>query len=198
MSGDDYVFPEQREWAIELLGWANVPEARDRLVQLVKDKGESCRKSAIRALAASGDARAEGLCIEALSDKDWGCQVAAAEGLGKLGDKKALDPLVAALKDQVPDVRVAAVEALGKLGDPRAARSLIQLVEAWQTDIYEPELIGKAADVLGAWHVREAVDPLRRALDVSETISPNGGYIGLLNQMQLHVARALRRIEGTP
>jgi HEAT repeat protein len=180
-------------WGIELLGWANVPEARDRLVGLVKDPYR--RESAIRALAASGDPRAVDLCIEALSDQDWGCRAAAAEGLGKLGDKKAFDALVKALKDKTTNVRGAAVEALAKLGDKRATRPLIQLVEDWTVDHADPESVSKAADMLGAWHVREAVDPLRRTLDDSETISANGGYIGLLNQMQLHVARAIRRIE---
>jgi len=118
------------------------------------------RKSAINALAKSGDPRAAPALIQLLDDPIVPTRCQAAQALAKLRDLAAIDPLIRKLQTDVPLVRRKAVAALTRFSDPRINPALIQALadpDAWVNEV--------AALALGKRGERRAVPALIALLD---------------------------------
>lgn len=82
------------------------------------------RVTAVRAAAASPDARVRERLAALLADPDARVAAAAAAALGVRGDPAAVEPLARALSHESSTVRVAAIRGLGGIASPAAARAL--------------------------------------------------------------------------
>ena len=100
-------------------------DAPPRWLRLLSaDESTPDRVTAIRAAAASTDARVRARLVELLADADERVAAAAASALGRRGDPVEVRALVQALSHPASSVRVAAIRALGRSPSPEAARAL--------------------------------------------------------------------------
>lgn len=82
------------------------------------------RVTAIRAAAASRDARVRARMVELLADPDVHVAAAAASALGAWDDPVAVAPLARALSHESATVRMAAIRGLGRITSADATRAL--------------------------------------------------------------------------
>jgi len=94
------------------------------LFDLLHDKNETVRTSAVRALGLTGAPEAVPALLGALKDPDQNVRRAAASSLGDLKDVKAVPGLIEALHDKWWFARSEAAASLGKLRDVRAIAPL--------------------------------------------------------------------------
>ena len=94
------------------------------LFDLLHDKNETVRTSAVRALGLTGEPEAVPALLGALNDPDQNVRRAAASSLGDLKDVKAVPGLIEALHDKWWFTRSEAAASLGKLRDARAVPPL--------------------------------------------------------------------------
>ena len=104
------------------------------MLQLVNDKDDEIRRSAIEILNSTGDERAVKTLIEATRDPDWWVRERAADALAELGDTRAVPALAQMLKGDARSVP-SAVRALGKLGDPRLVKPFLTLLQRREKEI---------------------------------------------------------------
>ena len=152
-----------------LLAWLQTRRlARNRdvpgLINALKHRANSVRRSAAGALANLGDTQAVEPLIGAVqNDVSSGVRAYASYALGKIGDPRAVEPLIEALKDEAIFVRINAAEALGDIGDARAVAPLIGRLD----QAYSFELRCTAALALGKIGDVRAVKPLIDTLPFS-------------------------------
>jgi serine/threonine-protein kinase len=103
-------------------------------LELVSDKDEEIRRTAIEILNQTRDERALNYLIEATRDTDWWTSERAVDALGSMGNKKAVPRLLEMLKSD-PKSMPSVVRALGKIGDAAATEGVLQSLDRSETDI---------------------------------------------------------------
>jgi HEAT repeat protein len=156
------------------------------IIEVLKDKNEHVRNSAVEALAKIGEPAVGPLIeamedwvvrkyaaialvkigepavetlIQALKDEDRYVRRHAAIALENVGDKRAVEPLIQALRDEDEGVRGNAASALEEIGDTRAVKPLIKALKDRDTNVR-----ALAARALGKIGDARAVEPLTKAL----------------------------------
>lgn len=146
-------------------------------IELLADRDEEVRGSALVVAGFFNDARIVPATIELLKDPDWWVRITAADTLGCIGDPRAVGPLITALED--PDARWAAVEALGRIGDGRSLQALGRLLKDPMAEIRIEVLLAlrnfKHSKILGVLRNVATKDPDRvvraRALEIAEQVA---------------------------
>jgi len=109
------------------------PAVIEPVIELLSDKDEDVRASAVAVASSFDDPRAIPATIGLLRDPDWWIRIAAADSLGRTKDPRAVEALIGALAD--PDLKWSAVEALGRIGDPRALAALGKMLADPMIDV---------------------------------------------------------------
>ena len=107
--------PEQRMFAVRVLGAVEGSEVEKRLLLAMKDESSLVRQAAVRALDGHPGSAQMSALILALTDEDSEVRRLAAELLGTHRDPEALPPLALALQDDDLWVRTSAVRSLGQI-----------------------------------------------------------------------------------
>jgi HEAT repeat protein len=175
-----------RGTAAEELGKFKSPQSTGNLIQLLKDDSDFVRQRARPALVAMGEPAVESLLgqledrdslvrwmavwilgriqsavnglINALKDPEWMVREEAAVALAGINSQESVQPLIKLLADEKRCAREAAAWILGKIKADQAVKPLIQALA-------ERESGWMAATALGDIQSREALEPLRAALE---------------------------------
>ena len=152
-----------RRYAVIALGLIDdhtvVKPAVARLETTLGDSDWQVRRSAVWALAGSGDASTFGAIAGRLKDDYPRVREMAARGLGRMEDRRAVSALTGALGDPEWSVRREVVHGLGQLHANEAVDAIIQ-----RLDDEHPEVRQMAAWALGEIEDRRAAPGLRHAL----------------------------------
>jgi len=123
-------FVRSRQAAVRILANAiSDTEARQILLQTLKDKFWLVRQSTVEALGQTGDVKVVAVLLEALKDENARVQHSVILALGKIGDARVVEPLLEALKDESSVVRRSASQALARLNDKRAVAPLYEALK---------------------------------------------------------------------
>ena len=135
-------------------------------LQLVSDKDEEVRRTAIEILNQTRDERALAYLIEATRDQDWWVSERAVDALGSMGNKKAVPRLLEMLKSNPKSVPTV-VRALGKIGDAAATEGVLQSLDRSETDIRVEGMsaLARLADDKSVDAVREKILPFTTLSD---------------------------------
>jgi serine/threonine-protein kinase len=104
------------------------------VLELVKDKDEDIRRTAIEILNATKDETAVATLIKATDDEDWWVRERAVDALAQIGSKKALPKLLAMLGKN-PKTDPVVVRALGKLGDADVISKIVPMLQRPEREI---------------------------------------------------------------
>lgn len=111
--------PENREEAVEMLGYSGSPDAIAKLNLALTDENSDVREAAIDALAdIGGDEAVQALAV-ALGDKNAALRESAVDALSKIGGEAAMHVLTRALQDNDEFVRETAAEVLSQIESKR-------------------------------------------------------------------------------
>ena len=115
-----------REEGARILGQIGGVQAREALLQALKDPNERVREKVVESLGNLGGVQTiEGL-LTALQDKYGDTRQNAMEALVKIGSD-AVDPLLDLLNKRNKTLRTIIAQILGDIGDPRAIEALSQM-----------------------------------------------------------------------
>lgn len=160
---------EMRRRAAETLGEIGDPRALESLIGALRDRDQSVREAAWKALVKLGGAGAEALwrepggvdrLIDALRDRDPMVRRGAVQALGEIGNGRATEALIQRLGDEDARVREVAWKASVQYGSV-----VIDRLMEWMHDgRAPPEARAAAIHALGEIGDPRAVDPLVEAL----------------------------------
>jgi len=153
--------PKTRKRAAYYLGFYDAPQHAQAVMPLLGD--EEASGAAARTLGKWGVREAVEKIGELLGHEKERRRVIAANALRDIGDPRAAGVLVQALSDPVCTVRKTASRALVALGEDAVRELVKQLAAA------EGVALREMIQVLGVLQCREAVSPLRRMLDHSDS-----------------------------
>lgn len=151
-----------RFWSIGVLAEVPVPEAKDKLVKLLREEPLARLRAASAFALASYPPGPDvtGELVTALSDIDPNVRFEAASALARRpADPTAFAPLVKALDDKDEDVRAAAADALGQGGKAARTAAITKALLAKVSD-RKPPMRGRVAIALAQIGAPEAVAPL--------------------------------------
>ncbi|HVZ72607.1 MAG TPA: HEAT repeat domain-containing protein, partial [Polyangia bacterium] len=138
---------------------ASTSGAPTSLLRALDDDEPGVRLRAVRALAATRDAKAGLALVARTTDGDRAVRNAAVEALGDLGDARAVPALLRLLADEAFEARPGAATALGRLGATSAVPTLVRLAARRPRD----ELARRALAALGEIATPEALAALAAA-----------------------------------
>ena len=141
-----------------LISVAGCTSGLEKAIGNLKNDDPSIRYLAVGELQELDDGRTIPHLLTALHDEDSRVVRRAIAVLGERGDAQAIYPLIERLEDQNPLVWMSVSNALTKIGLP-AVEPLISLLNH-----ENPELVKRAAFILGAVGTRQAADPLMKLL----------------------------------
>ena len=95
------------------------------MLELLQDKDEFLRRTAVEILNAVKDERAYFYLIQALADEDWWVRERAVDALGQLGDERAIPELFNTMNNH-PESAHIIVQSLVKIGDDSIVQQLLQ------------------------------------------------------------------------
>jgi len=110
------------------------PRVIDAVLELIKDKDENIRRSAIEILCTCRDKRAVDRLIEATKDQDWWVSERAADALGEIGDAKALPALIEMVGRNNRSLPVA-LRAVGKVGTFKILDQILPYLQRPEKDV---------------------------------------------------------------
>ena len=142
----------------------------DAVLQLVGDKNDNIRRSAIEILNQTKDERAVDYLIKATRDSDWWVRERAADALAEIRSEKAAPALLEMLAGDARSVP-AALRALGQLGSTKVLPQLLPTARPREKDIRIEAVnaIGRLANSDSADTVKNRLKPLATGAD--ETIA---------------------------
>ncbi|MEZ5564559.1 MAG: protein kinase [Gammaproteobacteria bacterium] len=159
-----------RSRASDALAKIGGPKVMDAFLQLVGEKNDNIRRSAIEILNQTKDERAVSHLITATRDKDWWVRERAADALAEIRSEKAAPALLEMLSGDARSVP-AALRALGRLGSTAVLPQLLPMLDRPEKDIRIEAVnaIGKLADSASADTVKNRLRTLATGAD--ETIA---------------------------
>ena len=118
-----------RKMIADILGNIKSHEARELLIEMLKDPCSNVRSSAAAGLGRIGDPSIIDSLIGLLSDDEW-VAFFAIESLRRIRDKKAIEPLTRLIDSSNIDLQIVALNALGEIGGEKAMYSLMKVVNS--------------------------------------------------------------------
>lgn len=118
-----------RKMIADILGNIDRPEARNLLIEMLKDPNSNVRCAAAEGLGKIGDSSAVEPLINLLDDEEW-VAFFITGALGRIGDKRALKYLTQLLYSPNVDLQIMAIDAISRIGGEDAVNSLLEVLDS--------------------------------------------------------------------
>jgi len=155
--------------AADALGSIGGPRVVEAVLELLQDKDEFLRRTAVEILNAVKDERAYFYLIQALADEDWWVRERAVDALGQLGDERAIPELFNTMNNH-PESAHIIVQSLVKIGDDSIVQQLLQKANEASGELRKELMLA-----ISEFAKKEDLDQNTSLQDVKTRIMNGGG-----------------------